>query len=186
MPQVIRLPDPSTWRFILVHNFIRHGLPQHVSNSRTVARSFLALHHGEAKPTLCISDPYLRDRVLRLGGWTEITAEVGPHTVKCWDEEHSRWKLDPEGLLPWERRPGEKLAPLPTEEVVDPPAEEVEIEGGEARPPVKREPRGAAAEAMRRKEEEGRAGGEAGKSEPPKGPPPGGKGAGGPTPRPRS
>lgn len=180
MAQVQRLPDPSTWRFCLVHNFIRHGLPQHVSNARTTARSFLSLHHGEAKPTLCISDPYLRDRVLRLGGWTEITAEVGPHTVKCWDEEHTRWKLDPEGLLPWERKPGEKLAPLPTEEVVEPPAEEVEIEGGEPRAPVKREPRGAAAEAMRRKEEEAKA------AEAPKpAPPAGGKPTGGPSPRPR-
>jgi len=182
MPQVQHLPDPSTWRFILVHNFVRHGLPLHVSNARTVARSFLSIHHGEAKPTVCISDPYLRDRLLRLGGWTEITSEVGPHTVKCWDEDRGRWKPDPEGLLPWERKPGEKLAPLPTEEVVDPPAEEVVIEGGEARPPVKREPRGAAAEAMRRKEEEEKK--PPAQTEPPK--PPGGKGTGGPTPRPRS
>jgi hypothetical protein len=172
MARIERLPDPTKWRFVLVHRVIRHGFSLHVSNSRGTARSFLSLHHGEAKPTLCLSDPYLRDRLLRLGGWQEVTADVGPHTPKCWDEDRAAWKLDPEGFLPWERKPGEKLAPLPTSEAA-PTGEEVVIEGASLPAPARREPRGAAAASAEKKEP---------KVSPA---PSGGKPGSGPTPRPR-
>lgn len=128
MPQPQKLPDPTGWRYVLVHRFARHGSPILVSGYSETRRSFLSLHHGEVKPTVVIWDRNTLQRTMRLGGWEDITDEVGPHT-KLWDEEREAWKLDPEGLLPWEHRPGERAAPLPVEEPgageeipLDPPA----------------------------------------------------------------
>lgn len=115
MPLPQKLPDPTGWRFILVHRVVRHGSQMVVPGYEEVGKSFLSLHHGEVKPTICLRSSSLRDRALRLGGWEDITSEVGPQTPKLWDEEKGRWKLDPEGFLPWERKPGEKAAPLPVQ-----------------------------------------------------------------------
>ena len=137
MPQPQKLPDPTGWRFVLVHRFARHGSPIQVSGYEETARSFPSLHHGVVKPTVVLRSQHVHQRAMKLGGWEDITAEVGPQTPKCWDEERERWKLDPEGLLPWERKPGEKVAPIPVvdekeaasregEEIpLDPPKEKV-------------------------------------------------------------
>lgn len=150
MPLPQKLPDPTGWRFILVHRVVRHGSQMVVPGYEEVGKSFLSLHHGEVKPTICLRSSSLRDRALRLGGWEDITAEVGPQTPKLWDEEKGRWKLDPEGFLPWERKPGEKVAPLPVQAspegeeeevplVEDPPAASTPP-AVQAQPPVQEDP----------------------------------------------
>lgn len=114
MPAPQKLPNPFNWRYVLVHRNIRHGSSILEPGYDENARSFLSLHHGEVKPTICIKGRALFDRLMRLGGWEDITKEVEP-SVKLWDEEKERWKLDVEGLLPWERVPGKKVAPIPVE-----------------------------------------------------------------------
>lgn len=151
--QVQHLPDPTTWRFVLVHVFLRVQHEQTIHLYDRVVRSFPSLHHGEVKPTLVLSDINARDRILKLGGWQEVTAEVGPHTPKLWNEELGKWRLDPEGHLPWERvpTPKNKLATLEAEE--HPQAgDEVVIDGPPQAGAPKREPRGAAAAAMKKQE----------------------------------
>ncbi len=147
MPNIKHLPDPSTWKHVLVHRFIRHNYPIKVDNHRTSEQSFLSYHHGEVVPTVTTNDPYLAQRATKVGGWLDITPEIEMVVEDRWDKKKKEWRFDEDGTLPWERKVPAESRVLPVELPGSVPvSDEVDITGSDDRPaPVKRVVRGAAA-----------------------------------------
>jgi len=145
MPTRIRkLPDPTTWKYVLVHRYFRHINPIRVVNYTTTVMSFRSIHKGIAKPTFVTNDINLM-RQYSAVGWMDVTKEVRANVDELWDSTTESWKVgENDDLLPWERAPV-KPKPLPVEIEPEEVEKEIEITGPDKRKPTpKRTVRGAA------------------------------------------